>query len=461
MENQKLKCSLKKHNENEAVLYCQECKIYLCKNCEKLHSELFEDHNLYSLDKDIKEIFTGFCKEVNHFQKLEYYCQNHNQLCCAACISKIKGNGNGQHTDCNVCFIEEIKKEMKNKLKENIKSLEDLSILFQNLINELKLISEKISESREELKIKIQKIFTKIRNEINNREDIILSKIDENFNNLFKEEILKESEKLPKKIKISLDKGKNLDNEWTDNSKLNEIINECITIENNIVQINKINENIKKCNISDISKIKFYPEKEEEINIFLNHIKTFGEIYFNNFSFRVCPNDINEFKKYEISGKEKNILTKTGEKEEKVKLLYMGDHPSWAGAICESELKKDITYKWKIKILKTINYKIMIGVTPSDFNIKSSNPNNCGWYYYCSNSGLYSGPPHNYRNKNTNIKKKKDEIIVMMNMKKRALKFIIDNEDYGDSYIDIPIDKPLFPVVFLLDKNDSIEITEC
>ena len=135
MENKNMKCSLKKHHENEAVLYCQECKIYLCKNCEKLHSELFEEHNLYNLDKDIKEIFTGFCKEVNHFQKLEYFCKSHNQLCCAACISKIKGKGNGQHTDCNVCFIEEIKKEMKNKLKENIKSLEDLSILFQNLIN--------------------------------------------------------------------------------------------------------------------------------------------------------------------------------------------------------------------------------------------------------------------------------------------------------------------------------------
>ena len=46
-----------------------------------------------------------------------------------------------------------------------------------------------------------------------------------------------------------------------------------------------------------------------------------------------------------------------------------------------------------------------------------------------------------------------------MNMKKRTLKFIINNEDKGDSYTDIPIDKPLFPAVLLYHKDDSVEIT--
>ena len=47
-----------------------------------------------------------------------------------------------------------------------------------------------------------------------------------------------------------------------------------------------------------------------------------------------------------------------------------------------------------------------------------------------------------------------------MNMKKRALKFIIDNEDKGESYTNIPIDKPIYPAVILHDTNDSIEILE-
>jgi len=48
-----------------------------------------------------------------------------------------------------------------------------------------------------------------------------------------------------------------------------------------------------------------------------------------------------------------------------------------------------------------------------------------------------------------------------MNMNKRTLKFIINNEDKGESYTDIPIDKPLFPAVCLYDLNDSVEILEC
>ena len=46
-------------------------------------------------------------------------------------------------------------------------------------------------------------------------------------------------------------------------------------------------------------------------------------------------------------------------------------------------------------------------------------------------------------------------------MNKRTLKFIINNEDKGDSYTNIPIDKPLFPAVLLFCQNDSVEISEC
>ena len=46
-------------------------------------------------------------------------------------------------------------------------------------------------------------------------------------------------------------------------------------------------------------------------------------------------------------------------------------------------------------------------------------------------------------------------------MKIGALKFIIDNEDKGYSYNDIPLDKPIAPSVLLDYKNDSIEIIEC
>ena len=61
-----------------------------------------------------------------------FYCKNHNKLCCAACLSKMKVNGYGQHFNCEVCLIKDIKKEKKNKLKENIKYLEESS---KNIMN--------------------------------------------------------------------------------------------------------------------------------------------------------------------------------------------------------------------------------------------------------------------------------------------------------------------------------------
>ena len=134
------------------------------------------------------------------------------------------------------------------------------------------------------------------------------------------------------------------------------------------------------------------------------------------------------------------------------------------GTICENELDKSIEeHKWKIKILKTKYKNIMVGVAPSDFDINSSTQKTCGWYLFCKDSepSLHSGPPFNYSCVKTNLSKVNNEIVVVMNMKKRTLKYIINNEDKGDSYSNIPIDKPLYPAVCLYNKNDSVEITGC
>jgi len=85
--------------------------------------------------------------------------------------------------------------------------------------------------------------------------------------------------------------------------------------------------------------------------------------------------------------------------------------------------------------------------------------NNCGWYGTIYNY-LYSGPPHNFA-KNANLSETKNEVIVAMNMEKGTLKFIINNQDKGDSYTNIPLDKPLSPAVMLCHVGDSIEIIKC
>ena len=164
------KCSLKKHRENDAIIVCKDCKKYMCRICLKHHSELFDNHDVKILENneniEINEIFTGFCREESHSDNLNYFCKNHNKLCCAACISKIKSKGNGQHTDCDICNVDEIKEEKEKILKENIKLLEDLSNQFEKLMEELKINFEKVT--RETLKKNIEEAFTQIKNAIKN-----------------------------------------------------------------------------------------------------------------------------------------------------------------------------------------------------------------------------------------------------------------------------------------------------
>ena len=114
---------------------------------------------------------------------------------------------------------------MKKKLNDNIKYLDDLSKKLEEAINNLKNILVKINEDKEKLKLEIQSVFTKLRNIINEREDQLLLDVDKKFDELFfKEELIKKGEKLPNKIKISLENGKKIIKDWDEN-KLNELIN--------------------------------------------------------------------------------------------------------------------------------------------------------------------------------------------------------------------------------------------
>ena len=272
------KCSLDKHKDIEAVYFCPECKIFMCNKCENKHSELFINHHFYKIDRNLDDIFTGFCKEKRHYMSLEYYCKNHNKLVCPSCIVKIKGNGYGEHNDCDVCFIKKIKKEKKNLLNENIKYLEEISTTIENSINELKDILEKINKNKEELKLNIQNIFTKLRNALNKREDKLLLEVDQKFDEfIFKEELCKNFVKLPNIIKESLEKFKLVDNEWNDKKKLKKLINDCINLENIIIEVNEIEENIEKYKQNKNLEIIFEP-KEDEINQIVKEYGDFGNI---------------------------------------------------------------------------------------------------------------------------------------------------------------------------------------
>ena len=445
------KCSFEEHKNTDAIDYCSDCNIYVCEKCKEYHKFLVENnHDKKLKNKENNETNYEICYEQNHGNKLEYFCKTHNKLCCIACVTKIKGLGNGQHSDCNICFIKDIKEEKRDRLKQNLLYLE-YSTDLDLLIKKIKEAYEEISEKKEKLKIKIQKLFTKIRNEINKREDQLLIKVEKVYEQyFFHKNLNKYIDKVTNQINLSINRGRILLDESNNNETTNliNLINECVAIENNIKDIEILKNNYKKYEQNKSKKIdlKF---KEDEIN-FLMNIKNLGNICYNDFIYRFENNSIelNNNRKYIILGEKDNIAKKIVE-DNKFTLIKT-----------ENNLDPGKIYKWRITIFNSKSKIIMVGISQDEINLSISLNNINGWYFYCFNSSLYSGKPHNYKDKKTNANKVINYIFIIFDMNKGNLDFILDNNKI-EGYTDIPIDKPLYPAILLYDKNDRIEINEC
>jgi len=326
--------------------------------------------------------------------------------------------------------------------------LEESSEKIEDSLNKLKEIFEKINESKEELKLKILNCFTKIRNIINSREDELLLELDNLYDNtFFKEDIIKKGEKLPKQIKIFLEKGKLLDNEWDNNgNKLIERINDCINIENNIKNIIEINTNIEKYNSKKVN-VKFLSEEDEKITELTKSIKKFGEILKeenNNFKFKFEAGD-----NYIISNNNL-IATKSG-----------GD--AWNCIIYGNrEIPKDELSKWKIKINKdkkiSRNMDIFFGIGPK--GVKGDLYDGCWSMYSHVNSIIKLQLKKNFSNygNHNEIIKEGDIIEVIVDRKLGNLSFAVNNVNYGIACSSIPKEDILYPTIILYEKGLSVEI---
>ena len=144
-------------------------------------------------------------------------------------------------------------------------------------MNDLEKIFEEIDKNKEQVKQDIQKIFTQIRTELNDREDQLLIEVDQilekKFFNKNVDKILKEK-KFPEKIKFFLEKGKNAEKEWEKNEEKIFLVNDCINIEKTIEKINDMNTSLEKSK-SQNKKLNFFSESNELIKL----IKKFGAFY--------------------------------------------------------------------------------------------------------------------------------------------------------------------------------------
>ena len=123
-----------------------------------------------------------------------------------------------------------------------------------------------------------------------------------------------------------------------------------------------------------------------------------------------------------------------------------------------------------IRVLESVfdrGENIWVGVAPADIDLCVANFDRCGWYFYCYNSGLFAGPPHNYgfpgreygpRKKDGEYIHKGGSVGVAMDTARGDLSFAVNSVNYGVAFEGIPLDKPLVPCVVLKYPRDCVEI---
>ena len=172
-------------------------------------------------------------------------------------------------------------------------------------------------------------------------------------------------------------------------------------------------------------------------------------------AWKECPDNADENRKYSVDEENPRIVTKIG--------------GNWSTIIGNTALPLNKVTSWSIKILKSKDndgHNIFIGVAPSDIDQNIwDNFKKCGWYFYCYDSTLCSGPPHGFRNKKYNSWKALGEYVhtgdcvgVVMGTTMGDLSFVLNGMNLGVAYKGIPLDKPLVPCVLLKYKDDSIEL---
>ena len=153
------------NEDDPAVVYCTDCKLFLCCYCKESHkySKSYCSHNLLSLteirsNKDHIQSRREFPTCQEHDLELEYYCESCEKLVCVQCT----GEHEGHKYDVVKKFANRYHNELKILTAPIEVMIEDLS-KTSNAIDEMKTaIKQQGDEISEEIDLYYEKVFKQL-----------------------------------------------------------------------------------------------------------------------------------------------------------------------------------------------------------------------------------------------------------------------------------------------------------
>ncbi|XP_060604756.1 uncharacterized protein LOC132757485 [Ruditapes philippinarum] len=204
--------------------YCTDCKEHLCKTCFRAHkvSRFSKHHTLQdatnmpkvlqqpstSIHTGQSDVLTTPC--LKHPQEMiKFYCNDHTELLCSVCVTL-----EHQATSCKVDYIPDISGDIldSKQYQDILKTLNHTSDQFQQMVEDVKNMTNKSNSSLKESLAEIKKF----RQEINQRLDVLerqaedAAKVIKQKNNKNLKAVETTYEDMSKSLKTSSDKIKQL-----------------------------------------------------------------------------------------------------------------------------------------------------------------------------------------------------------------------------------------------------------
>ena len=147
--------------DDSAVVFCIDCKLFLCFFCKEAHkyNKSCSSHNLISLTelrskKDLIQSKSKFPTCQEHDLELEYYCETCEKLVCVQC------KGEHVHHKCDV--VKKFVDKCRTELQEATASLETMIEGLSKLHNSIKNVKKAIVQQHDEISKEIDLYYDEV-----------------------------------------------------------------------------------------------------------------------------------------------------------------------------------------------------------------------------------------------------------------------------------------------------------